>query len=164
MAFRFDGDFFDRYWTCHFIDHRPSGKLQSGRDHWIYQEEDEDLDKQWTQRKVLELYFLHKILENIAVESIRFPEKVRSYLNIKQGSLALTSPSSIKNPMNELQQFEIVLQLMEEDLAANLATLSEKWDHREADRGQEKPRWAPNDEKKIKGKHQQAFCRHRTSD
>lgn len=147
MAFRFDGDLFDRFWTCHFIDHMTVKGLEWDQTHWIHQR---DLDKQWSQRKVLELYFVHRILENIAVESIRFPETVRRVLGIKQGSLALVLPSSIKASMDELQQFGIVLQLVEEDLAANLATLSEKWNRREADRGQEKPRWTANDEKKYR--------------
>lgn len=147
MSFRFDGDFFDRFWTCHFIDHQSREELQGNRDHWIYQQ-DGALYKQWSQRKALELYLLHEILKKIAAESTRFRTTVRHLLKIKQGSLALVSATSIRASMDDLQQFESILQLVEEDLAANLVTLSEKWIRREMHRGVEQPRWTTNDEQK----------------
>lgn len=149
MSFRFDGDFFDRFWTCHFIEHLPIAKYRGAWDH-SFKRYGDDVDRQWAQRKVLELYFLKRILGRMDDESKRFPKEVRDVLGIEPGSLALASLKPIKRPIKDLQRFEKMLQLVEEDMAANLNTLRDKWNRRETDRGAEQPRWTPNDEKKYR--------------
>lgn len=148
MSFRFDGDIFDRFWTCHSIEHMPISAFRGRWDH-PFGFRDDPFDKQWSQRKVLELYFLDRILEKMNAASAQLLTKMRETLEIEQVSLPLASLTS-KASIEDLQRFEKVLQLVEEDLTANLDTLSEKWNRREKDRGAEKPRWTPNDEKKYR--------------
>ncbi|KAL1874482.1 hypothetical protein Daus18300_003500 [Diaporthe australafricana] len=161
MSFRFDGDFFDRFWTCHFIEYMPRSAIRrKDPEDSIFDERDWNSEKQWSQRKVLELDFLKRILGRINAESKAFTCKVRTVLRIDDSSLALAPltwlkdfskehmQGSIKDSMELLLRFEKVLELVEEDLAVNLGTLCEKWDRREMNRGDAKPRWTPNDDKK----------------
>lgn len=148
MSFRFDGDFFDRFWTCHFIEHMPIAKFRGEWDH-SFDVHKGNIEKQWSQRKVLELYFLERILEKMNDASIHFQDEIRKILGIGQASLAFARPTS-KVSMENLERFEKILQLVEEDLMANVGTLREKWDRRETDRGGEKPRWTRNDEAKYR--------------
>jgi hypothetical protein len=62
MGFRIFGDFFDRYWTCHYIEHLPSS-LSS---------KNESLDlnptektRSWSQRKVLALRLVNRMLTKV---------------------------------------------------------------------------------------------------
>lgn len=148
MSFRFDGDIFDRFWTCHFIEHMPTSTSRGFWDH-PFELKDGTFEKQWSQRKVLELYFLDRILEKMNVSSAQLLTKLRETLEIEQVSLPLASLTS-KASIEDLQRFEKILQLVEEDLNANIDTLNQKWNRREKDRGAEKPRWTPNDEKKYR--------------
>lgn len=112
--------------------------------------------------KYLKFYFLNKILEKMNVESECFLNKVRQVLLIQDSSLALASLTwlkefmkqsvgeSNKESMEKLQQVEYVFQFVEEDFSANLGTLHEQWDRREADGGAEQPRWTRNDEEKYR--------------
>lgn len=124
MGFRFDGDFFDRYWTCHFIQYVPSLKapvdsvprylaqrgdssesLEASVDpstlpahEWDF-EFDEDAsgrfkEKHWWQRKVLELYLLTRILEVAVENSARIRDEVKNQLGIKGGTASFTTLNS----------------------------------------------------------------------
>lgn len=148
ISFRFDGDIFDRFWTCHFIEHMPISAFRGFWDH-PFELRGGTFDKQWSQRKVLELYFVDRILEKMNFASAQFMTKIRETLEIKQVNLPLASLTS-KVSTEDLQRFDKILQLVEDDLTANLDTLGEKWNRREKDRGAEKPRWTPNDEKKYR--------------
>ncbi|ROW15591.1 hypothetical protein VPNG_02145 [Cytospora leucostoma] len=124
IGFRFDGDFFDRYWTCHFIELNPR-RTQSRFDWWGQAPMEflnRHTDKEWRQRKVLELQLLDRILVYILHDS-------KEILG---------------------QALEQILQLVEEDLTSTLSTL-QKWSTREKDRGKEQPRWTRNDERKYRG-------------
>ncbi|KAF3768201.1 hypothetical protein M406DRAFT_349693 [Cryphonectria parasitica EP155] len=131
ISFRFDGDFFDRYWTCHFIEHVP-GEEDSDQDLPFPPGSEKELDssdrssnnneqKKWWQRRVLEPYLLNRALDKIAHASCLFLD----------------------------EQFEHALQSMEDDLTSTLSTV-QKWNSREKDRGEENPRWTRNDEKKYR--------------
>jgi hypothetical protein len=148
MSFRFDGDFFDRFWTCHFIEHNPITENRRAWDHFSDMQ-DGMSEKQCSQRKVLEWYFLSRILTKMNDASTHFQDELWKILEIGKDSLAFASlPPKIS--MDHLEQFEKILQLVEEDLTANLGTLRGKWNRVETDRGGEKPRWTPNDEKKYR--------------
>lgn len=149
MSFRFDGDIFDRFWTCYVIDYMPLSGVRWKWDH-EFDVIDGNLDNQWSQRKVLELCFLKRILEKMNEEANRFQKEIRTILKIEPFSLQFSSTTSETSSMKYLQQFEKILELVEEDLTANLSTLREKWNRRETDRGAEKPRWTANDEKKYR--------------
>lgn len=150
MSFRFDGDFFDRYWTCHFIEFKPqSGPSKAWFSH-------RSLPKELWQRKVLELFFLNRIINNILAASQEFLEEIRKTLGISQKGLAFTKlftnehlASESMKDMKRWKEYEQVLQMMEEDLTS-ISDELHKWNHREAEREEEKPRWTPNDEKKYR--------------
>lgn len=151
MGFRFDGDFFDRYWTCHFIEHthRQDEDLKRKfpfRSSGLYAQ------KQLWQRKILELYLLHEILSCATSSSLQILEEVKGELGIGNStiSFSILDSDAYFSTKDDWQRFEYVLQAVDEDLTALLRTL-EKWDRREAERGQEKPRWTRNDERKYRG-------------
>lgn len=150
ISFRFDGDFFDRYWTCHFIEFAP----QSGPSKdWF---SNGSLPKELWQRKVLELYFLNRILTKTLGASQEFLKEIRETLGISQKGLAFTKlftnehlASESMKDMKRWKEYEQVLQMMEEDLTS-ISDELHKWNHREAEREEEKPRWTTNDEKKYR--------------
>lgn len=155
MSFRFDGDFFDRYWTCHVVQSIPVSNNTTNEDVLLGLEE-ADLIKQRWQRKVLELYFLNRILDNIVRASKCFPSQVRKELPIQgyeNKSLAMENLLEIEETdstsMKKWQEFERILQLVEEDLSSVLSTV-QKWNRRESERGNERPRWTQSDENKYR--------------
>lgn len=151
MGFRFDGDFFDRYWTCHFIEHTDVRKIMPEWD-FPFESSGSHAQKQWWQRKVLELHLLHRILRSATVSSLKILKEVRSELGIGDNtiSFSILDSDAYFSTKENWQRFEYILQAVDEDLTAVLRTL-EKWDRREAERGQEKPRWTRNDERKYRG-------------
>lgn len=177
ISFRFDGDFFDRHWTCHLIQHVPSIRNEAEQIS-PFKSSTEDasnlkrintgqLRQTWWQRKVLEMYLLNQALERIDQESRSLLEEVRAGLLDDQRSLACTSLDNQRGSvsmrdlkrfeqdlrdavsMQELKQFDKILQSMEEDLTSNLTTV-QKWTSREKNRGGENPRWTQNDERKYR--------------
>lgn len=74
VGFRFIGDFFDRYWTCHFLERKPGESLTDDQlekriNEVIFDKRlpKADRDKPlWRQRKVLELLLFDKIVEDMA--------------------------------------------------------------------------------------------------
>lgn len=159
MGFRFDGDFFDRYWTCHFIQYIPSLGAHSDltpQKVWDFDFDSDGRgrykDKHWWQRKVLELHLLQKILDAIITGSRDILEQVTKELGVEESFLSFSTLDSEAYPSSKdnWQKFEHILQAVEEDLTAILTTL-QKWETREEDRGQERPRWTRNDERKYRG-------------
>lgn len=150
MGFRFDGDFFDRYWTCHYIEHVPSKGVQGG---WAFPFtfSSKDATKQWGQRKVLELYLLDCILREIEKGAATVLTAARDELGIRNKALSFSILESDAYACSEdnWHRFEEVLNAVEDDLTSSLDTL-QKWSYRERDRGQEQPRWTRNDERKYR--------------
>lgn len=151
IGFRFDGDFFDRYWTCHFIQYIPG--LTSGSDgipkEWTSRFENE---KQSWQRKVLELQLLQYMLSHMLTGSNDILEDIEKELGLKKGKLTLSvlNTEAYSTSADHWQVYEELLGKAEEDITSSLNTLS-KWATREEDRGQERPRWTRNDERKYRG-------------
>lgn len=159
MGFRFDGDFFDRYWTCHFIQYIPSIGLpgkSTPQKSWEFDFDSDGRgrykDKHWWQRKVLELHLLQRILDAIITGSRDILDQARKELGVGETFLSFSTLNSeaYASSKDNWQKFEHILQAVEEDLTAILTTL-QKWETREEDRGQEKPRWTRNDERKYRG-------------
>lgn len=160
MGFRFDGDFFDRYWTCHFIQHMPD--IESDSIEWDFLFDPDGSgrynEKHWWQRKVLEIYLLHRILSEIIRGSKKVLEQVREELKLEEKNLSnlslaflntvnkKTHPSS-KDRWPDIQ---IILRAIDDELTSALGILR-KWQSREEDRGKEQPRWTRNDERKYRG-------------
>lgn len=150
MGFRFDGDFFDRYWTCHYIEDIFTKHMDGTP--FFSKSRARHEQKQWGQRKVLELHLLHRILKFATKSSLDILQEVRKELGIGDSMLALSilDSDAYFSTKENWQRFEHILQAVDEDLTTVLRTL-EKWDRREAERGQEKPRWTRNDERKYRG-------------
>lgn len=163
MGFRFDGDFFDRYWTCHFIQYIPS--LHDSADYnkvspqgeWDFDFHHEGLgrykEKHWWQRKVLELHLLHRMLRAVVTGCAEILGQVKAELGVGESSLSISgilNSEAYASSKDNWQKFEHILQAVDEDLTAVLGTL-QKWDAREAARGQERPRWTRTDERKYRG-------------
>ncbi|ROW02391.1 hypothetical protein VMCG_06097 [Cytospora schulzeri] len=154
IGFRFDGDIFDRYWTCHFIEHVPGSidaRDSNGDRIPPFQSPDRHTDKQWRQRKVLELHLLDCILITILESSREILDQVTKELgvNVTLSSSVLNSEIYLSSK-DDSQKFEQLLQIIDDDITSILNTL-QKWSTREKDRGEEKPRWTRSDERKYRG-------------
>lgn len=172
MGFRFDGDMFDRYWTCHFIQYLPSLKApkfprrRDPKGHYVdsstnpAQAWDFDFnenalgrfkEKHWWQRKVLELYLLRRILGQVMKDSDEIMREVEGELGVKNRTATLPTLNSeaYASSKDRWREFERVLNDMEEEYTAMLNVL-EHWNSRERDRAPEDPRWTRNDEKKYR--------------
>lgn len=150
MGFRFDGDFFDRYWTCHYIEHVPS-KGRQFRWGFPFTFSSKDATKQWGQRKILELYLLDCILREIEKGAVAVLTAARDELGVRNKALSFSILESEAYACSEdnWHRFEEILHAVEDDLTSSLDTL-QKWSCRERDRGQEQPRWTRNDERKYR--------------
>ncbi|ROW00219.1 hypothetical protein VSDG_03568 [Cytospora chrysosperma] len=151
MGFRFDGDFFDRYWTCHFIEHIPGNQLGPP-----IKPSDRYNDKQWRQRKVLELHLLDRMLLVILDGSSGILELAKKGLGVKDrhhSSEIIDSATYIPPNDDDTQSFESLIhifQVVTEDLSFVIDTI-QKWTTREQARDQEQPRWTHSDERKYRG-------------
>lgn len=149
MGFRFDGDMFDRYWTCHFVESVPGAQIDSGDSskpssedqNPVFESYDKSREqfKQWWQRKILELLLLHRILKRQIMETRNFLDQAEQMLE----KITASGDSEVwRDCKKQLQKFA-------DDLKSTLEKL-EEWNDRERKRGQEKPRWTSNDEKKYR--------------
>ncbi|KAL0262343.1 hypothetical protein SLS55_003789 [Diplodia seriata] len=102
MGFRFDGDFFDRYWTCHFIEHKPKTEIVNiniNELSRILQREGNlpktERGKQpWRQRKVLELILFDRIVEEIITSTDGIMRTIREELKDNTKSMRNTTKDS----------------------------------------------------------------------
>lgn len=162
MGFRFFGDFFDRYWTCHFIEDIQSLRSdmrdkKEPRGYEFLREPrlpDSDQEQSWRQRKVTELYLFERILNTLVKCTQEILDKIREDLGVQRGpghstfaNLSSEDYFLSRIQWNELQS---VLQEVDESLEDVKLEIS-KWETREKDRGQERPRWTRNDERKYGG-------------
>ncbi|XXH05579.1 Adenylate kinase 2 [Hypoxylon texense] len=162
MGFRFMGDFFDRYWTCHFIEDLQSlrSDIRNGRELQDYELrsaaplQEIDQEQSWRQRKVLELYLFERILNSLVKCTQEILDKIRKDLGVRrgQGDSPFTNIGSEDYFFSSIQWNELqsVLQEVDENLEDVKLEIS-KWETREKDRGQERPRWTRNDERKYGG-------------
>lgn len=173
MGFRFDGDLFDRYWTCHFIQFVPClGKHQNDGQalvplhsrivspsyagcEWNFEFDEDALgrfkEKHWWQRKVLELYLLKRILTLVIDSSQKVLVEVRQHLGIKSHIATLTTLTgeAYSSSKDDWKKFERILDGIKEDLTSMVKVL-EQWKTREKDREPDDPRWTRNDERKYR--------------
>ncbi|EXF79749.1 hypothetical protein CFIO01_10209 [Colletotrichum fioriniae PJ7] len=149
MGFRLSGDFFDRYWTCHLIEYIPGYVVKEsnegpGSKPWG--------EQGWRQRKVLELHLFDRILKEIVRSTREIFEVVINELGDKGGIMSFSTLSSVEyfSSSARWQSCQQLLQDMEKDISEVLSTVA-KWETRVKDRGQERPRWTRNDERKYRG-------------
>ncbi|PTB66519.1 hypothetical protein BBK36DRAFT_1118914, partial [Trichoderma citrinoviride] len=154
MSFRFDGDIFDRYWTCHFFE--ANGNIRPGFiDEMTY---NGTLGSSWQQRRVLELLLFDTILNEMiqhtrkilkeVINTVLQSSNVEYSEEIDESSLlrVLESfpkvDSNLFASLNELwNKFQRILQVIEDDLRENLAVI-EVWMDREERRRTFKLQWA----------------------
>lgn len=145
ISFRFKGDIFDRFWTCHWLEYIHVGSVPiDQRPHIILRE------KKDHQRKVLEQLFIADILTSLTNSTREILKEINRCLNIKSGSFSISNPGKDEySYWRDLwQDFEPLLWTLEEDLA-NAHTTFKEWEEREKERGLGKPRWTQGDERKF---------------
>ncbi|KAI8711528.1 hypothetical protein NCS52_01416600 [Fusarium sp. LHS14.1] len=165
MSFRFDGDFFDRYWTCHFLESDPlmarkfnvRGKVVA-----LLQptgiRRTSDKKAPWRQRRVLELLLFGRIMLRMqeCTTGILDEAKHKTWKKLSgdakggsENALGEVDYDAFLTTSKQCQQYQQVLQTVEQDLHDNLAKI-ELWMNREKERETEKPRWTFNDESRYR--------------
>ncbi|RFU72773.1 mg2+ transporter -like zinc transport [Trichoderma arundinaceum] len=170
MSFRFDGDFVDRYWTCHFFEFNPRKTLLADND------QEKVTDRRingslkahsWEQRRILELILFkdmmqeilncsQEILKEIKKSVQSSPKLVNDNGTGQQATAsALLDTLDLFTKVNNKElvstsqlwhKFQHILEVVEDDLGENLAKIT-LWMERGKDRSQDRPRWTPSDER-----------------
>ncbi|KAK7959936.1 uncharacterized protein PG986_004790 [Apiospora aurea] len=153
MGFRFFGDFFDRYWTCHFIEYVPSDGSEKTWDlPFDSSSSMSSKNREWKQRKVLELYLFERIVTKVVNSTREIYNRVRRELGVSGEVFSMVALDSgdYFSSSEHWQKCQETLQVVEDRLE-HIATEVAKWDSRERDRGAERPRWTRRDERKYSG-------------
>lgn len=145
MGFRFVGDIFDRYWTCHSIEYVPAKERSLEELPFSYWPRDDKEEKAWRQRKVLELDLFERILTTLLQSTEDIYNVVRSEFGLQKGAFSVSITNSDEYFSADWLKYQYMLEAVERELASGLAIIS-KWETRDKDRGLEKPRWTRNDE------------------
>lgn len=144
-SFRFKGDIFDRFWTCHWLEYIHVGSKSIHRRPHILLHEKKD-----HQRKVLEQLFIADMLTSLTKSTEEILKAINVCLNIKSGSFSISNPGKDEYSFwrDLWQKFEPLLWTLEDDLA-NAHTTFKEWEEREKERGLGRPRWTQGDERKF---------------
>lgn len=158
MGFRFHGDAFDRFWTFHLFANLDLPSLSAKEDVSIRLAKDGRSFPIVFQRKIAELHFFASMLSQAAFHTEQILTEVKSELGIKSGAFSWSIPSMDKySSWSTLWEgFAPLVQALADDLNSTNDMISQ-WEAREISRGQERPRWTYNDEKKYRAditKHQ----------
>jgi hypothetical protein len=150
VSFRFQGDFFDRYWTCHLVEFIPFSTTESFQHSFHPGTSEQTFGEQGClqQRKVLELHLLDRFLKILVKSTKGIFENVQDRHSEDFNYQRATSEfyfTSIANWQDDMD----ILQRVEKEVLEALLVI-EKWEAREKDRGQERPRWTRNDESKYR--------------
>ncbi|KAL5001705.1 hypothetical protein BDV10DRAFT_182269 [Aspergillus recurvatus] len=139
-GFRIVGDYFDRYWTCHYIDGDIDDDTRS-----IY-----DGTFDWQQRKVLELILLSRVLEKVCTSTEEILDEVERNPSKNQHSILEDEYDSLEDRSPEsLRECERILLLLKKNIIS-LREVIDQWDVRESSQGKERPRWTRRDEQKYR--------------
>ncbi|RFN52873.1 mg2+ transporter zinc transport protein [Fusarium flagelliforme] len=177
MSLRFDGDFFDRYWTCYFLDCNPqwvgSENLPEARDEImsalrliLYNQGGTgrlrlDVNKHhWRQRRILELLLFQEMVDRMHHSTVEIMEDSRSiakeddiFPNDFDSGPNIRDYDAIRYSINicqkHLREHQQRLQTVEQDMVENFAQI-DLWSKRERERQNERPRWTFNDEMKYR--------------
>ncbi|KAF5625061.1 Mg2+ transporter like zinc transport [Fusarium sp. NRRL 52700] len=175
MSFRFDGDFFDRYWTCFFLNCNPQKdcfekkKVKRAVEAILWNERQEssfhsnvlgDKKESWQQRRILELLIfqemidrMHNCTEEILKDSNQIIDKNHTVLEDLYSATADLKlkdfDASRQRIQKHLKWHQQRLQIVEQDMAQSFVHI-ELWLSRERDRHTEQPRWTFNDEIKYR--------------
>lgn len=115
MSFRFVGDFFDRYWTCHFLEYLPYSTdshyrqgstlkdrlLEIGWTEEGVSQNDRRKKYPWQQRRVLELLLLHEMLAEIIRQTDMILSWIRETIFRQSDFYQITRSVDPPNPLAE---------------------------------------------------------------
>lgn len=173
MSFRFDGDFFDRYWTCHFLECDPQMaskfNIRNTLNDLLIKGPGETTGRKepWRQRRVLELLLFDRIMRRMKGCTAGILKKARrnalkkpARSNNKEQEEHDGTESSLSDSPNvdyddfretssQCQAYQQLLQTVEQDLQENLDQI-DRWLNREKERMAERPRWTFNDESRYR--------------
>ncbi|KAF4838955.1 hypothetical protein CGCTS75_v000416 [Colletotrichum tropicale] len=177
MSFHFQGDFFDRYWTCNFLEVDPSrGDFQ----HWDkgvggddqFESEVQDLLERraneaevtevernsWQQRRVLELILFERMAK-------KMNQSMRKILNHATSGLAEmskraaehnqgydTTPGRYESVLDQIKQlrgFQEAIRTIPKHCSKSIEII-EHWRNREKSRELDRPRWTFKDESRYR--------------
>ncbi|KAK7545268.1 hypothetical protein IWX46DRAFT_113418 [Phyllosticta citricarpa] len=150
ISFRFDGDFLDRYWTCHIIENLPvpdhDGSYLHLEPKMVVRLPSYSHTRSWTQRRVFEQMILDRMLSTAEVSTIRI-------LNFFESLKSPTSSDSFlsRDYFSYIKQWNVMIVALDrliQDIHAILEHL-DSWQKREDARGEERPRWTLKDETKY---------------
>lgn len=148
VGFRFHGDAFDRYWTHHIFINEDS---TVGSNDVVFDRFLSDNESARFQRKVLELLSFSLVLDCVTFSTVQILSEVKSELGIKSGAFSWSIPSmDTYSSWSKLWEGSApLLQALADDLASAQDIIGQ-WEMREDARGQERPRWTLNDERKYR--------------
>jgi hypothetical protein len=176
MSFRFDGDIFDRYWTCYFIEHNP--RMISAEQTYRYtgkhnprsiltrKIEGASKESSWRQRKILELILIELMLEEIlrSTKEILMEARLRIERSFRPETITSfnyrASGSTILDPLDLIHKVDNSMFLTTNSLWNELEPIFQlmkgalhenleiiaRWTDRERNRGQNEPQWTLHDE------------------
>ncbi|PYH84397.1 hypothetical protein BO82DRAFT_304496 [Aspergillus uvarum CBS 121591] len=137
------GDWCDRHWTCHVLETSTASNDLFKRD-WFRD------NLEFTQRKVLELTLVNKLLIDFHQSTREILRRVEqdSHSSALGMSEELYSTMSFKNRKQELldETFQVLCRV--KDSITGVRTLIDDWKQRESSQGRERPRWTRSDEQK----------------
>lgn len=149
IGLRFHGDAFDRYWTLHLfanIDLKAlSGKIDAFSS--LMPTDDGVL----FQRKVAEPHLFSAMLSQVESKTEQILAEVKVELGIKSGAFSWSIPSMDKYSSwsKRWEGFAPLLQALADNLTSTQDIIGQ-WETREGARGQERPRWTHNDERRYR--------------
>ncbi|KAJ4267515.1 hypothetical protein NW762_003622 [Fusarium torreyae] len=170
MSFQFEGDFFDRYWTCHFLEADPRIKLEGIGVDQIFEgvgrllkrgrklSEADRRKAPWQQRRVLELLLFDRIISEMHKGAVEILDEAKSIFQdrgLRHDHEVVGDDSehvhyrAFTKTSKRYQNAQKVLQVVESDMAESLAKI-DLWQKREAERQSERPRWTFNDESRYR--------------
>lgn len=157
LGFRFSGDFFDRFWTCHLVESTNGGCAAKQGNLWSggnqYDRYLDRFSRAWRQRKFLELHLLERILTDLVVSTRKLFETLKSENGLADLQRAFSSMNPKDNDyFTSSRDWQDVQQSLK-DISDQLERVNfniMKWESREVDRGPERPRWTRNDEMKYR--------------
>ncbi|KAF5650737.1 Mg2+ transporter like zinc transport [Fusarium sp. NRRL 52700] len=165
LSFHFEGDLFDRYWTCRYLE--ADQRMPKERQMKEFAEDllthnkslggFDDIKAPWKQRRVLELILFDLITHKAQKQASEIVAKAKArYQELHHKSSTSTQYEAIGGHYREFsstrkqyQQVQTALQLVEEDITQNLAVI-DLWRNREKERQAERPRWTFNDESRYR--------------
>lgn len=159
-GFRFAGDFFDRYWTCHFIEYLPGrttfsdssvefspGNRETENRNWDFKFKPSSEDRSWTQRKILELHLFERMLTRLVESTGEIFSKFQREFKDPSAEFAPMGLDELNDFQSspKWQETQNSLKVIADHLE-HTDDIITRWESREKDRAGEQPRWTRYDE------------------